>query len=187
MKILLAREAAASHGERVAHSSTYSRVTQRDSSSQHFMFVNCADSAYAQFTSAPAGLGITDGVLLTSGSAIEVNQNNDIFFNPQASNDNGLFGDPDLDASLSGGLISTDACVLVFDITVFGDTLKFDYRFGSEEYENFVCDAYNDVFGFYVSGANPAGGNYNQQNIVHAKFLLEWTKMREQNNVYAVS
>ncbi|MEC7158766.1 MAG: choice-of-anchor L domain-containing protein, partial [Bacteroidota bacterium] len=127
--------------------------------------LNCANNAYAQFTSAPAGLGITDGVLLTSGSAIEVNQNNDIFFNPQASNDNGLFGDPDLDASLSGGLISTDACVLVFDITVFGDTLKFDYRFGSEEYENFVCDAYNDVFGFYVSGANPAGGNYNQQNI----------------------
>ena len=127
--------------------------------------LNCANNAYAQFTSAPAGLGITDGVLLTSGSAIEVNQNNNIFFNPQASNDNGLFGDPDLDASLSGGLISTDACALVFDITVFGDTLKFDYRFGSEEYENFVCDAYNDVFGFYVSGANPAGGNYNQQNI----------------------
>ena len=56
--------------------------------------LNCADNAYAQFTSAPAGLGITDGVLLTSGSAIEVNQNNDIFFNPQASVDNGLFGDP---------------------------------------------------------------------------------------------
>ncbi len=127
--------------------------------------LNCANNAYAQFTSAPAGLGITDGILLTSGSAIEVNQNNNIFFNPQASNDNGLFGDPDLDASLSGGLISTDACALVFDITVFGDTLRFDYRFGSEEYENFVCDAYNDVFGFYVSGANPAGGNYNQQNI----------------------
>ena len=127
--------------------------------------LNCANNAYAQFTTAPAGLGITDGVLLTSGSAIDVNQNNDIFFNPQASVDNGLFGDPDLDASLTGGLISTDACVLVFDITVFGDTLKFDYRFGSEEYENFVCDAYNDVFGFYVSGANPAGGNYNQQNI----------------------
>ena len=127
--------------------------------------LNCANNAHAQFTSAPVGLGITDGVVLTSGSAIDINQNNDVFFNPQASVNNGLFGDPDLDASLSGGLISTDACVLVFDITVFGDTLKFDYRFGSEEYDNYVCDAYNDVFGFYVSGANPAGGNYNQQNI----------------------
>lgn len=127
--------------------------------------LNCANNAYAQFTSAPAGLGITDGVLLTSGSAIAVDGNSEVFLNPQATVDNGLPGDPDLDASLTGGLISTDACVLVFDITVFGDTLKFDYRFGSEEYESFVCDAYNDVFGFYVSGANPAGGNYNQQNI----------------------
>ena len=130
--------------------------------------LNCANNAYAQFTSAPAGLGITDGVLLTSGSALDVNQNNDVFFNPQASVDNGLFGDPSLDASLalnSPTLVSTDACVLVFDITVFGDTLKFDYRFGSEEYDNYVCSNFNDVFGFYVSGANPAGGNYVEQNV----------------------
>ena len=130
--------------------------------------LNCANNAYAQFTSAPAGLGITDGILLTSGSAMDVNQNNDIFFNPQASVDNGLFGDASLDASLalnSPTLISTDACVLTFDITVFGDTLKFDYRFGSEEYDNYVCSGFNDVFGFYVSGANPAGGNYVEQNV----------------------
>lgn len=130
--------------------------------------LNCADSAHAQFTTAPAGLGITDGVILTSGNAFEVNQNNDVFLNPQASNDNGLFGDPSLDASLalnSPTLISTDACVLTFDITVFGDTLKFNYRFGSEEYDNYVCSNFNDVFGFYVSGANPAGGNYVEQNV----------------------
>ena len=99
---------------------------------------------------------------------MDVNQNNDIFFNPQASVDNGLFGDASLDASLalnSPTLVSTDACVLTFDITVFGDTLKFDYRFGSEEYDNYVCSSFNDVFGFYVSGANPAGGNYVEQNV----------------------
>ena len=128
----------------------------------------CADSAHAQFTAAPAGLGITDGVILSSGSAFEVDQINDVFLNPQASVDNGLFGDPSLDASLalnSPTLISTDACVLTFDITVFGDTLKFDYRFGSEEYDNYVCSNFNDVFGFYVSGVNPAGGNYVEQNV----------------------
>ena len=36
---------------------------------------------------------------------------------------------------------------------------------GSEEYPGFVCGTVNDIFGFFISGPNPAGGNYMNQNL----------------------
>jgi hypothetical protein len=45
------------------------------------------------------------------------------------------------------------------------DTLKFRYAFGSEEYMEFANSSFNDVFGFFISGPNPSGGSYTNQNI----------------------
>ena len=45
------------------------------------------------------------------------------------------------------------------------DTLRFRYVFASEEYPEFVCTSTNDVFGFFIEGPNPEGGNYNFKNI----------------------
>lgn len=45
------------------------------------------------------------------------------------------------------------------------DTLYLKYVFGSEEYPEYVLNLYNDVFGFFVSGPNPLGGDYSQKNI----------------------
>ena len=39
-----------------------------------------------------------------------------------------------------------------------GDSLSFNYSFGSEEeYNEFVCSAYNDVFGLFLSGPGISG------------------------------
>ena len=68
-------------------------------------------------------------------------------------------GDPDLDLLLAGGINPTttnDACVLEFDFETTGDSIKFDYVFGSSEYRNYTCSI-NDVFGFFVSGPGIAG------------------------------
>jgi gliding motility-associated-like protein len=124
--------------------------------------INCPSGGAGFFNGASAGLGISDGVVLTNGLANEANLGSAFF----ASNSFAGNGDPDLNAILSpSGLVSTDVCVLEFDITVTGDSLIFSYVFGSEEYNGFVCNGYNDVFAFFISGPNPNGGNYISQNV----------------------
>lgn len=50
-----------------------------------------------------------------------------------------------------------DVCVLEFDFTATGDTVKFDYLFGSDEYLTWINTTYNDVFGFFLSGPGITG------------------------------
>lgn len=44
-----------------------------------------------------------------------------------------------------------DACVLEFDLYAAGDSLTFEYVFGSEEYLEYV-GTFNDAFAFFISG-----------------------------------
>ena len=54
-----------------------------------------------------------------------------------------------------------------FDIIPSGDSLKFNFVFGSEEYNEWVGSQYNDVFGFFISGPGITGdpGIGNDHNI----------------------
>ncbi len=63
--------------------------------------------------------------------------------------------DPDL-VILGNNVTINDACVLEFDFVPLGDTVKFDYVFGSEEYDVFNCSI-NDIFGFFISGPGVTG------------------------------
>ncbi len=74
-------------------------------------------------------------------------------------------GDADLDAILSGNTQTFDAAVFEFDFTPMFNTLLLDYVFASEEYPEYVCSAFNDVFAFLLTGPNPKGGNYNEYNV----------------------
>ncbi|MCW5898736.1 MAG: choice-of-anchor L domain-containing protein [Flavobacteriales bacterium] len=65
-----------------------------------------------------------------------------------------LASDPDL--TTIAGVTINDKSVLEFDCTPVGDTLLIDYVFGSEEYPEWVC-AFNDVFGFFLSGPGLLG------------------------------
>lgn len=97
------------------------------------------------------GLGLDAGVILASGYASSAegpasNQSSD------QSSENG--DDPDLEAIVNGPI--TDHAILEFDFVPTGDTLRFRYVFGSEEYPEFVCQ-YNDAFGFFLSGPGISG------------------------------
>jgi hypothetical protein len=65
----------------------------------------------------------------------------------------------------ASGITSTDdAAILEFDFVAQSNVVSFNFVFGSDEYLTYVNTAFNDVFGFFVSGpgitgpyASPAG------------------------------
>jgi uncharacterized repeat protein (TIGR01451 family) len=106
-----------------------------------------------QFTDDHDVIGISSGIILSSGTISDVEGPNDIdatttdFINP---------GDSDLD-TLSG-YFTLDAAILEFEFEAAAgaDKVYFSYVFGSEEYNEFVYSEFNDVFAFYVNGVNYA-------------------------------
>lgn len=97
-------------------------------------------------------LGLSTGILLTSGDIINAPGPNN---SSSQTTVNNLNGDPDLDIILTPqGIQSHDASVLEFDFVPNGDTVKFKYVFGSEEYPEFANSSFNDVFAFILSGVS---------------------------------
>jgi gliding motility-associated-like protein len=112
--------------------------------------LTCNGLANGTFTTGVTDpVGVPNGVTLMSGdvtlmSAPATGPTESSSFIPSLS-------DADL-SGLVGGLSTNDACVLEFDFKAAGDTVKFDYVFASEEYPEFACSGFNDVFGFLISG-----------------------------------
>ena len=110
--------------------------------------VNCAGSAFGEFNGV-SEIPITHGLVMTSGGA-------DLVAGPNMSSSHtatpGTPGDVDLEALIGGGTTTHDACVLEFDCTPLGDTLLFNFSFGSEEYLEFVGSSFNDVFAIWLTG-----------------------------------
>lgn len=99
----------------------------------------------------PAVWGINSGVILSTGKVASAIGTAATLANYNA----GMPGDAAL-TSLAGAT-TYDACILEFDIIPTGDTIKFDYIFGSEEYNNSTCGPYNDAFAFFISGPGITG------------------------------
>lgn len=120
------------------------------------LVVNCPSNAMGHF-SGTSEVPIAQGLVLTSGTA-------DAIAGPVADFASGGAmgpGDLDLNAELGGMYPTYDACVLEFDCVPIGDTLLFNFAFGSEEYPEFVNSSFNDVFAIYLSGP----GFSPQQNV----------------------
>ncbi len=103
-----------------------------------------------------AGIGIESGIVLTTGVAANLNGTSNTGENISFNNE--LPGDLILDA-LIPGYATYDATILEFDFTaVSGGSydVYFQYVFGSDEYNEYVAQQYNDVFGFFLDGTNIA-------------------------------
>jgi hypothetical protein len=112
-----------------------------------------ANIAAGTFAGGAEPIGFEEGVILSSGNVASVAGPN--AFDDVTTN-NGLPGDPDLDG-LIPGFQTFDATVLEFDFECQGAaTLSFRYVFSSDEYNEYVNTAFNDVFGFFVNGSNIA-------------------------------
>ncbi len=122
--------------------------------------INCPEVAYGTFDGTNSNIGIDNGILLTTGSIDNaVGPNNDS--GAQANND----APGDIDLSMIVDQNTFDACILEFDFIPASDNLTFTYVFGSEEYLEWVSLDFNDVFAFFITGTNPTGGLYDNQNI----------------------
>ncbi len=125
-------------------------------------------NAIGKFTTGvnPTNLGLSSGVIMSSGY---VNGTGNQAIGSPASNFvstqfSGTYTDANLQSLIPSYTVK-DATKIEFDFIPVSDTIKFRYVFGSEEYNEFVGTSYNDVFGFFISGPNPSGGNYNNYNI----------------------
>lgn len=109
---------------------------------------------YGEFDDPLSILGLSKGLLLTTGAAIYALGPND---NGCKTQENGYedLKDPDLELLLTTERRLSDICKVEFDIVVTGDSLEFKYVFGSDEYLEFP--SYHDVFGFFISGPGISG------------------------------
>ncbi len=124
--------------------------------------ITCHAEGYGEFAYTGSVLGISEGVLLTSGRISETIGPNDVENKSfqQGTNGNTLL-------NVVTGRTTRDACLFEFDIIPSGDSIRFNFVLGSEEYNEWVGSQYNDVFGFFISGPGIVGdaGIGNDHNI----------------------
>ncbi|MBK7343417.1 MAG: choice-of-anchor L domain-containing protein [Saprospiraceae bacterium] len=92
-------------------------------------------------------LGVPAGILLSSGNISNTKGPNN---SGSAGNSLGKPGDEDL--NLLSGQTTFDALAIHFDFIPSVEKLTFRYVFASEEYPEYVCASFNDIFSFFVSG-----------------------------------
>ncbi|PHI18439.1 hypothetical protein CEQ90_17980 [Lewinellaceae bacterium SD302] len=104
-------------------------------------------------------IGMESGIVMASGPA-NVTSNMGSDFTAGGSN-NPAPSNGDLEDLVNGQQVNDQArYTIVF--RAFSDTLRFNFAFASEEYPEYACADFNDVFGFFISGPGingPFSGN----------------------------
>jgi len=106
---------------------------------------------------APTNLGIDTGIILATGNAMAAIGPNGVN-NLSMPTGNPVQGDADLSTLIlpATNLIRNKAA-LEFDFIPTGNTVSFRFVFASEEYPEYVNSAFNDAFGFFLTGPGISG------------------------------
>lgn len=128
--------------------------------------ISCNSNSYGTFSNGMgAGLGLGTGLVLSTGLTSEINANG-LNQNDDFDSDIGTSStDPLLVGLIGPGVDIYDPCIIEFDVVPQCGTITLTFVFGSDEYTNWVSQGFNDGFGFFVTGPNPAGGNYTNTNV----------------------
>jgi gliding motility-associated-like protein len=115
---------------------------------------NGAPIAIGKFVSIGTNIGLDSGIVMTTGTVLDQGASLGPSgpANQLMSFDNGAPGDAALTAI--AGNNTFNASVLEFDFIPVSDTVQFRYVFASEEYPNFCCGNFNDVFAFILTGVS---------------------------------
>ena len=126
--------------------------------------IDCNSIGYFDTGNNPTNLGIEAGLILATGGvsvAVGPNDRDDKIVRTTC----GEYIDETLEAISYAPDSVFDMAVLEFDFVPWDKEVSFNYVFASEEYLEWVGSYYNDVFGFFVTGINPEGGYYENQNM----------------------
>jgi len=97
-------------------------------------------------------LGINDGIVLSTGIAASVSNGGNLPGGNWTSSAN-----TNADLSTLTGFPTYDLAQLDFDFIATGDSMTFQFVFGSTEYPEWVGSSFNDIFGFFVNGPGISG------------------------------
>ena len=107
------------------------------------------------------GLMMSEGVLMTTGDVSVAEGPNTT--GSQSSPIDGYYSDPEM-AAVATNVIN-GCSTLDFDFVSLNGSVSFNYTFASEEYPEWVCSDYNDVFAFFLTGPDPVTGEEVTRNI----------------------
>ncbi len=96
-------------------------------------------------------LGIHEGLVLSTGIAATISNGSNL----PGGNWTTTITNPDL--STLTGFPTYDLAQLDFDFVATGDSVTFQFVFGSTEYPEWVGSSFNDIFGFFVNGPGISG------------------------------
>lgn len=91
-------------------------------------------------------LPIADGIILSTCDVLEIAGPATLLLNSGTTGP----GDPTLSNVI--GFPTYNACALECDVVADYDTLYLNYSFASDEYPEWNCSQFNDVFGFFITG-----------------------------------
>ncbi|PXX96184.1 hypothetical protein DF185_20610 [Marinifilum breve] len=99
------------------------------------------------FNKGSSDFPLAEGIILSTGNVTDAVGEND-----DSETSTGFGGAGDTDLTRIAGQATNDASVLEFDFTPAGNKVEFRYIFASEEYAEYACSNFNDVFAFLLSG-----------------------------------
>jgi PKD repeat protein len=109
----------------------------------------------AKFFGGMTGVGIDNGIILSTGNALEAEGPNDS--QGTGTNTTGTVSDPDF-SIINGGESVWDMASLEFDFVATVPNIQFDFVFASEEYCEYTQSQFRDACLFLVSGPGINGG-----------------------------
>lgn len=126
-------------------------------------------------------LGIPSGIVMSTGNANTAPGPNT---NGGSSTTISYTPTPDSDLNMLYGGNKYDLCKLEFDFVPMGDSVVFEFVFGSDEYPNFVpSPSYNDLFGFFLSGPGISGPfSNNAANLALVPNTSQYVSIQTINN-----
>lgn len=118
---------------------------------------NGKPEAAGYFSNGMEDIGFEEGLLLTTGESWRADRPNNSAVSGSA---NGSFANSAELERLTDEVLE-DVLEYVITFRPSTDSVAFKYKFASEEYPEFGCSCYNDVFAFYIygSGLDPNGEN----------------------------
>ncbi len=136
-----------------------------------------SEESIGYFSNGLPGLDFNSGIILSSGEAIDASGPNN---SPATCGNMQTPGDSILTSIINRSTF--DAAILEFDFVPASDMISFQYAFGSEEYEEYVGNVFNDIFAFQISGGPEDYENKNLATIPETDTPVSINNVNQNNN-----